>query len=135
MDVFLPSYEKSSRNYAEMIDSLHKRFSIMEDGVRGIRTVDKIGTIHKVTGLILESDGPEVTMVKFVLSLLIDTRQRWKLRLLVFQVNAFDGSDSIHLIHPGCKVISRKIRILFQQVPFVEGLLMAWVDLLMERVP
>ena len=44
-----------------MIDSLHKRFSIMEDGVRGIRTVDKIGTIHKVT-LILESDGPEVTI-------------------------------------------------------------------------
>ena len=43
-----------------MIDSLQKRFS-NENGI-GDSTVDKIGTIHKVTGLILESDGPEVTI-------------------------------------------------------------------------
>ena len=93
-----------------MIDSLHKRFSIMEDGVRGIRTVDKIGTIHKVTGLILESDGPEVTIGQVCTI----TSDRHKTEVEA-EVVGFSGKnvllmalDSIHLIHPGCKVISRK---------------------------
>ena len=45
-----------------MIDSLEKRFSLLESGVKGTRTYDKIGTILNVTGLILESEGPEVTI-------------------------------------------------------------------------
>ena len=40
-----------------MIDSLEKRFSLLESGVKGTRTYDKIGTILNVTGLILESEG------------------------------------------------------------------------------
>ena len=42
--------------------------------------------------------------------------------------------NSVHLIHPGCKVISKKIQILFLlDQSFWGGLLMAWVDLLMGR--
>ena len=41
-----------------MIDSLHERFTFMEQGVRGVRTLDKIGTVRRVTGLVIESEGP-----------------------------------------------------------------------------
>mgnify|MGYP001226642401 FL=1 len=82
----------------------------MEDGVRGVRTVDKIGTIHKVTGLILESDGPEATIGQVCTI----TSERHKTEIEA-EVVGFSGEnvllmalDSIHLIHPGCKVISRK---------------------------
>ena len=39
-----------------MIDSLHERFSFMEQGVRGVRTLDKIGAVRRVTGLVIESE-------------------------------------------------------------------------------
>ena len=45
-----------------MIDSLHERFSFMEQGIRGLRTLDKIGTVRKVTGLVIEAEGPEVSI-------------------------------------------------------------------------
>ena len=45
-----------------MIDSLHERFTFMEQGVRGLRTLDKIGTVRRVTGLVIESEGPEVSI-------------------------------------------------------------------------
>ena len=93
-----------------MIDSLQKRFSLMENGVRGTRTVDKIGSIHKVTGLILESDGPEVTIGQ--VCTVSSERHNTEVEA---EVVGFSGNnvllmalDSIHLIHPGCKVISRK---------------------------
>ena len=43
-----------------MIDSLHDRFSFIEKSINGARTHDKIGTVKRVTGLIIESEGPEV---------------------------------------------------------------------------
>ena len=89
-----------------MIDSLQKRFSLMENGIRGTRTVDKIGTIHKVTGLILESDGPEVTIGQVCTV----SSERHKTEVEA-EVVGFSGNnvllmalDSIHLIHPGCNV-------------------------------
>ena len=45
-----------------MIESLDERFAFMEDGIKGVRTYDKVGTVRRVTGLIIESEGPEVSI-------------------------------------------------------------------------
>ena len=45
-----------------MIESLDERFAFMEDGIQGVRTFDKVGTVRRVTGLIIESEGPEVSI-------------------------------------------------------------------------
>ncbi|MEC9122573.1 MAG: EscN/YscN/HrcN family type III secretion system ATPase, partial [Verrucomicrobiota bacterium] len=45
-----------------MIESLDERFAFMEQGIKGVRTFDKIGTVRRVTGLIIESEGPEVSI-------------------------------------------------------------------------
>ncbi|MEC7800102.1 MAG: FliI/YscN family ATPase [Verrucomicrobiota bacterium] len=93
-----------------MIDSLEKRFSLLESGVKGTRTYDKIGTILNVTGLILESEGPEVTIGQ--VCTIISERHNLEMEA---EVVGFKGNsvllmalDSVHSIHPGCKVISRK---------------------------
>ena len=39
-----------------MIESLDERFAFMEDGIQGVRTFDKVGTVPRVTGLIIESE-------------------------------------------------------------------------------
>ena len=52
-----------------MIESLHDRFFLMEQGIKGVRTTDKIGTVKRVTGLIIESEGPKLQLGKFVPSL------------------------------------------------------------------
>ena len=43
-----------------MIDTLHERFSLIEQSLKGARTHDKVGTVKNVTGLIIEVEGPEV---------------------------------------------------------------------------
>jgi len=45
-----------------MIESLDERFAFMEDGIKGVKTYDKVGTVRRVTGLIIESEGPEVSI-------------------------------------------------------------------------
>ena len=92
-----------------MIDSLNKRFSLLESGIRGTRAFDKIGTIRNVTGLILESEGPEVTIgqvyhrLEYIIS-------KMEAEVVGFNENSvlLMALDSVHSIHPGCKVISRK---------------------------
>ena len=121
-----------------MIDSLEKRFSLLESGVKGTRTYDKIGTILNVTGLILESEGPEVTIGQ--VCTIISERHNLEMEA---EVVGFKGNsvllmalDSVHSIHPGCKVISRKTPIPFPQVMLCwEELSMVWEDRLMEKDP
>ena len=45
-----------------MIESLDERFAFLENGLKGVRTYDKVGTVRRVTGLIIESEGPEVSI-------------------------------------------------------------------------
>ena len=45
-----------------MIESLDERFAFMKDGIKGVRTYDKVGTVRRVTGLIIESEGPEASI-------------------------------------------------------------------------
>ena len=94
----------------DMIDSLNKRFSLLESGIRGTRAYDKIGTIRNVTGLILESEGPEVTIGQ--VCTIVSERHNLEMEAEVVGFNENSvllmALDSVHSIHPGCKVISRK---------------------------
>ena len=93
-----------------MIDSLHERFSFMEQGVRGVRTLDKIGTVRRVTGLVIESEGPEVSIGQ-VCSISSERHgDTIEAQVVGFRENVvlLMALESIHLIHPGCKVSSKK---------------------------
>lgn len=93
-----------------MIDSLHERFSLMEQGIRGVRTTDKIGTVKRVTGLIIESEGPECSIGQ-VCSITSDRHnQNIEAQVVGFRENTvlLMALESVHLIHPGCKVVSKK---------------------------
>jgi flagellum-specific ATP synthase len=93
-----------------MIDSLHERFSLMEQGIRGVRTTDKIGTVKRVTGLIIESEGPECSIGQ-VCSITSDRHnQSIEAQVVGFRENTvlLMALESVHLIHPGCKVVSKK---------------------------
>jgi len=48
-----------------MVSSLSNRLSFLEDGIKGVRTFDKVGTVQKVTGLLIESEGPEAAWARF----------------------------------------------------------------------
>ena len=42
--------------------NLTRAFLFYGAGIRGLRTLDKIGTVRKVTGLVIEAEGPEVSI-------------------------------------------------------------------------
>ena len=110
-----------------MIDSLHERFSFMEQGIRGVRTTDKIGTVKKVTGLIIESEGPEASIGQ-VCSITSERHsQSTEAQVVGFRENTvlLMALASVHLIHPGCKVISKKNS---NSVPYGASLLGRIID-------
>ena len=72
-----------------MIDSLQDRFSSIERSIGGTRTHDKIGTVRKVTGLIIESEGPKFALAKYALSVRTDTEIVQKLKWLAFLKTRF----------------------------------------------
>ena len=55
-----------------MVSSLSNRLSFLEDGIKGVRTFDKVGTVQKVTGLLIESEGPEASVGQVCSSYLIE---------------------------------------------------------------
>ena len=94
-----------------MIESLHDRFFLMEQGIKGVRTTDKIGTVKRVTGLIIESEGPEATIGQ-VCSISSERHQESiQAQVVGFRENIvlLMALESVHLIHPGCRVISKRI--------------------------
>jgi len=93
-----------------MIESLDERFAFMEDGIKGVRTYDKVGTVRRVTGLIIESEGPEATIGQ-VCSIISDRHnEKIEAQVVGFRENLvlLMALDSVHLIHPGCKVSSQR---------------------------
>ena len=93
-----------------MIESLDERFAFMEDGIKGVRTFDKVGTVRRVTGLIIESEGPEVSIGQ-VCSIVSDRHsEKIEAQVVGFRENSvlLMALDSVHLIHPGCKVSSQR---------------------------
>ena len=98
------------RRNLKVIDSLNERFSLMEKGIRGVRTHDKIGTIRKVTGLIIESEGPQVSIGQVCTISSDRYEEKIEAQVVGFQENfvLLMALESVHLIHPGCKVTSKK---------------------------
>ena len=110
-----------------MIDSLQDRFSSIERSIGGTRTHDKIGTVRKVTGLIIESEGPEVCIGQ-VCSISSDRHgDSTEAQVVGFSENKvlLMPLESVHLIHPGCNVISKKNS---NSVPFGDALLGRVID-------
>ena len=93
-----------------MIESLDERFAFMEDGIKGVRTYDKVGTVRRVTGLIIESEGPEVTIGQVCTVISERHGKEMEAEVVGFKENTvlLMALDSVHSIHPGCKVVSRK---------------------------
>jgi len=110
-----------------MVSSLSNRLSFLEDGIRGIRTFDKVGTVHKVTGLLIESEGPEVSVGQ--VCTIISERHDEKIdaQVVGFRENTvlLMALNSVHLIHPGCKVVSKKNS---NDVPYGPSLLGRIID-------
>ena len=110
-----------------MVNSLSERFSFLQDGVRGVRTFDKVGVVRRVTGLVIESEGPE-TSIGQVCSITSDrSSDKIEAQVIGFRENVvlLMALSSIHLIHPGCKVISRRNS---NEVPYGPSLLGRIID-------
>lgn len=110
-----------------MVNSLSERFSFLQDGVRGVRTFDKVGVVRRVTGLVIESEGPE-TSIGQVCSITSDrSSDKIEAQVIGFRENVvlLMALSSIHLIHPGCKVISRRNS---NEVPYGSSLLGRIID-------
>ena len=110
-----------------MVNSLSERFSLLQNGVRGVRTFDKVGVVRRVTGLVIESEGPE-TSIGQVCSITSDrSTEKIEAQVIGFRENVvlLMALSSIHLIHPGCKVISRRNS---NEVPYGPSLLGRIID-------
>ena len=110
-----------------MINSLADRFSMLQNGVRGVRTFDKVGVVRRVTGLVIESEGPE-TSIGQVCSITSDrNNEKIEAQVIGFRENVvlLMALSSIHLIHPGCKVISKRNS---NEVPYGASLLGRIID-------
>mgnify|MGYP000698548841 FL=1 len=110
-----------------MVNSLSERFSLLQNGVRGVRTFDKVGVVRRVTGLVIESEGPEASIGQ-VCSITSDrSTEKIEAQVIGFRENVvlLMALNSIHLIHPGCKVISRRNS---NEVPFGPSLLGRIID-------
>ena len=93
-----------------MIDSLTKPFLFHGARSPRVRTLDKIGTVRRVTGLVIESEGPEVSIGQ-VCSISSERHgETMEAEVVGFRENVvlLMALESVHLIHPGCKVIPRR---------------------------
>jgi len=110
-----------------MVNSLADRFSLLGDGVKNVRTFDKVGIVRRVIGLVIESEGPE-TSIGQVCTIVSDrASEEIEAQVIGFRENVvlLMALSSIHLIHPGCKVISRKNS---NDVPYGDRLLGRVID-------
>ena len=86
-----------------MVNSLADRFSLLQNGIRGVRTFDKIGVVRRVIGLVIESEGPEVSIGQVCSISSERTNQKIEAQVIGFRENTvlLMALNSVHLIHPG----------------------------------
>ncbi len=110
-----------------MVSSLSDRLSFLEDGIRGVRTFDKVGTVQKVTGLLIESEGPEASVGQVCSIISVKNNEEIDAQVVGFRKNVvlLMALSSVHLIHPGCQVVSKKNS---NSVPFGPSLLGRIID-------
>ncbi len=92
-----------------MIASLSDRLDWVEAGIRGSKPAEKVGTVCKVAGLIIESEGPEVSIGQTCAISSDRHEERTEAQVVGFRENMvlLMALESVHHIHPGCKVIAK----------------------------
>jgi len=110
-----------------MVNSLADRFSLLQSGIRGVRTFDKIGIVRRVIGLVIESEGPEVSIGQVCSISSERTQEKIEAQVIGFRENTvlLMALNSVHLIHPGCKVVSKRNS---NEVPYGPPLLGRIID-------
>ena len=110
-----------------MVNSLADRFSLLQNGVRGVRTFDKVGIVRRVIGLVIESEGPEASIGQVCSINSERTNDKIEAQVIGFRENTvlLMALSSVHLIHPGCKVISKRNS---NEVPYGPSLLGRIID-------
>jgi flagellum-specific ATP synthase len=110
-----------------MVNSLADRFSLLQNGIRGVRTFDKIGVVRRVIGLVIESEGPEVSIGQVCSISSERTNEKIEAQVIGFRENTvlLMALNSVHLIHPGCQVVSKRNS---NEVPYGNSLLGRIID-------
>ena len=110
-----------------MVNSLIDRFSLLQNGVRGVRTFDKVGIVRRVIGLVIESEGPEASIGQVCLIESPRSKEKIEAEVIGFRESTvlLMALSSVHLIHPGCKVISKRNS---NDVPYGSALLGRIID-------
>jgi len=119
-----------------MVNSLADRFSLLQNGIRGVRTFDKIGVVRRVIGLVIESEGPEVSIGQVCSISSERTNEKIEAQVIGFRENTvlLMALNSVHLIHPGCRWYPREIPTKYLMGTLCLGeLLMEWGVLWMGR--
>lgn len=110
-----------------MVNSLADRFSLLQNGIKGVRTFDKVGIVRRVIGLVIESEGPEASIGQVCTVTSERSSEKIEAQVIGFRENTvlLMALSSIHLIHPGCKVISKRNS---NEVPYGSALLGRIID-------
>ena len=91
-----------------MIDSLTRNLDWMHHRISDLQPVDKVGSVIKVTGLIIESEGPEVSIGD-----ICEIHSPRRSGSVAAEVVGFRDNrvllmpmDELHAIHPGCLAVA-----------------------------
>ena len=93
-----------------MVSSFSGRLNRLKEEISSTRTCDKVGMVRKVTGLIIESEGPETSVGQVCTIISERTSEKIEAQVVGFRDNVvlLMALNSVHLIHPGCRVVSQK---------------------------
>jgi flagellar biosynthesis/type III secretory pathway ATPase len=110
-----------------VINRFNENLDLMRRRVEGVRPVDKIGQVRQVTGPVIESDGPEVSLGE--VCEIVSTRKNVSATAEVvgFRDNRvlLMPLGDLHDIHPGCQVIAATRE---ATIPVGEGLVGRVID-------
>ncbi len=105
-----------------MIDSLSRNLDWMQQRISDMQPIDKVGKVIQVTGLIIESEGPEVSIGD-----ICEIRSPHRSGSVAVEVVGFRDNRvllmplaEMHAIHPGCLAVASSRS---TAVPVGEGLI------------
>ncbi|MBN2068695.1 MAG: FliI/YscN family ATPase [Opitutales bacterium] len=109
------------------MDRIGENFAWMRRRVDGMSSIDKIGKVIQVTGLVIESEGPEVSLGEVCEILSSRRNVAVTAEVVGFRDNRvlLMPLGDMHEIHPGCQVIASD-RV--NNIPVGEGLIGRVID-------
>lgn len=110
-----------------MIDDLIDNFSWLENRIEGARPIEKVGRVVQVTGLIIESEGPEVSLGEICEIYSIQNEHVVSAEIVGFRDNRvlLMALGGVRDLHPGCKVVASTKS---ERVPVGMGLMGRIID-------